>query len=84
MLQNMDIFTNKDHGYSLILFHLDLIKKKVNIKRAGNDLNNIFIKPEFTFSQYGFNTERPAVPPSVLGPSISVRSIFLSLKIIPD
>ena len=59
ILKTSDLFSNKDHTYSLILFHLDLVQKKVNISRAGNDLKHLFIKPEFSLSPYGFKNNNP-------------------------
>jgi hypothetical protein len=49
-------FAHKDHSYSLLLFNLDLIGRKVLINRIGKDLANLAVKPDFTQSQYGFNT----------------------------
>lgn len=38
----------KDHEYTLVIFHLDLLKKKINIVRVGQDMRNLKISPTFS------------------------------------
>ena len=73
ILASQNIFKNKDHSYSLILFHLDLVDKKVIITRAGNDLKNLDIRPEFSYNQYGFNTGLPGSPTTTNKPTAETK-----------
>lgn len=57
IINSKSIFTTKDRTYYLVVFQLDLAEKQINISRVGGDLRNLIIKPEFTYSQYGFNSE---------------------------
>lgn len=38
---------SKDHQYSFVLFHLDLVLKQAYISRVGRDLNNLIVKKNF-------------------------------------
>ncbi len=53
-LTNFEKYTRRDvHTYSLIVFHLDLIKKKVDLIRIGNDLKNLRINSAFN-GKFGY------------------------------
>lgn len=49
-------------NFSLTVFHLDLIKKKANILRVGNDLKNLKIYSTFSSNNHGFNPTTTAAP----------------------
>ncbi|CAF0976839.1 unnamed protein product [Brachionus calyciflorus] len=60
-LQKDLIKLSKKHAYSFVLFHLDLIEKKINVLRIGQDLKKLSINSEFSKNSNGLTT-RPTQP----------------------
>lgn len=58
---NFEKFTRRDvHTYSLIVFHLDLVKKKVDLIRIGKDLKSLHITPSLN-GKFGYGLKSQSV-----------------------
>lgn len=54
--ENSEFFRiDQSQNFSLIVFHLDLLKSKANVTRIGKDLKNLKIMSELSANPFGFN-----------------------------
>lgn len=59
---NFEQFTRRDvHTYSLIVFHLDLVKRKVDLIRIGKDLKNLRVLPTLS-GKFGYGLKSDSRP----------------------
>lgn len=58
---NFEKFMRRDvHTYSLIVFHLDLVKKKVDLIRIGKDLKNLHVTPTLN-GKFGYGLKSESI-----------------------
>ena len=59
-----DKFSNKKQSYSFVLFHIDLIKRNIDLKRIGSDLKNLQIDSKLN-GKYGYGLQNQQIKQTI-------------------